>query len=75
MDDRNERAARALCPAADRAKLRRLTDFSRHHSDDEVPDPYYGGDAGFEHVLDLIEDACDGLIAALKASDAPAKGE
>ena len=75
MDDRNERAARALCPPADRAKLRRLTDFSRHHSDDEVPDPYYGGDAGFEHVLDLIEDACDGLIAALKASDAPAKGE
>ena len=73
MDDRNERAARALCPAADRAKLRRLTDFSRHHSDDEVPDPYYGGDAGFEHVLDLIEDACDGLIAALKAADAPAK--
>ena len=69
MDDRNERAARALCPAADRAKLRRLTDFSRHHSDDEVPDPYYGGDAGFERVLDLIEDACDGLIAALKASD------
>ena len=69
MDDRNERAARALCPAADRAKLRRLTDFSRQHSMGEVPDPYYGGDAGFERVLDLIEDACDGLIAALKASD------
>ena len=73
MDDRNERAARALCPAADRAKLRRLTDFCRQHSMGEVPDPYYGGDAGFERVLDLIEDACDGLIAALKASDAPAK--
>ena len=69
MDDRNERAARALCPAADRAKLRRLTDFCRQHSMGEVPDPYYGGDAGFERVLDLIEDACDGLIAALKASD------
>ena len=26
------------------------------------PDPYYGGDAGFEHVLDLIEDACEGLL-------------
>ncbi len=28
----------------------------------EVPDPYYGGPAGFEHVLDLVEDACDGIL-------------
>lgn len=28
-----------------------------------VPDPYYGGDQGFEHVLDLIEDACQGVLA------------
>lgn len=27
-----------------------------------VPDPYYGGVQGFEHVLDLVEDACDGLL-------------
>ena len=32
----------------------------------EVPDPYYGGDQGFEHVLDLIEAASDGLICELK---------
>lgn len=69
MDGANERAARALCPPAQRHKLRRLTDFCRQHSMGEVPDPYYGGDAGFERVLDLIEDACDGLIATLKASD------
>jgi protein-tyrosine phosphatase len=31
----------------------------------EVPDPYYGGEEGFEHVLDLLEDACSGLLAAL----------
>jgi protein-tyrosine phosphatase len=30
-----------------------------------VPDPYYGGDAGFDEVLDLVEAACDGLIASL----------
>jgi protein-tyrosine phosphatase len=31
-----------------------------------VPDPYYGGSAGFEHVLDLVEAGCDGLVAALR---------
>jgi protein-tyrosine phosphatase len=31
----------------------------------EVPDPYYGGPAGFEHVLDLVEDACDGILERL----------
>ncbi|HWV11527.1 MAG TPA: low molecular weight protein-tyrosine-phosphatase [Pseudomonas sp.] len=33
---------------------------------DDVPDPYYGGEEGFEHVLDLIEEACDGLLTELK---------
>ena len=33
---------------------------------DEVPDPYYGGEQGFEHVLDLIEAACRGLVIELK---------
>ena len=63
MDEANERAAQALRPPAARAELRRLTDFCRQHSASEVPDPYYGGEAGFEQVLDLIEDACDGLLA------------
>ncbi len=34
---------------------------------DEVPDPYYGGPEGFEHVLDLVEAACDGVVARLQA--------
>ncbi len=34
---------------------------------DEVPDPYYGADAGFEQVLDLVEQACDGLVGRLRA--------
>ena len=33
----------------------------------EVPDPYYGGPAGFEHVLDLVEDACEGVVERLRA--------
>jgi len=32
-----------------------------------VPDPYYGGDAGFEKVLDLLEDACEGLLIELSS--------
>jgi len=39
-----------------------LRAFGRSFDEHEVPDPYYGGEAGFRHVLDLIEDACDGLI-------------
>jgi protein tyrosine phosphatase len=33
---------------------------------DEVPDPYYGGEDGFEQVLDLVERACDGLLTEVK---------
>lgn len=66
MDDANERGARALCPPAQAHKLRRLTDFCTAQRATEVPDPYYGGADGFEAVLDLVEDACAGLLAALR---------
>lgn len=39
---------------------------------DEVPDPYYGGAEGFEHVLDLLEDACRGLLEELRPHSAQA---
>ena len=41
-------------------------DFAENFSEDEVPDPYYGGDQGFEHVLDLIEDASTGLLIDIR---------
>ena len=44
------------------AKIRRLTEFCERHDSPVVPDPYYGGAKGFEAVLDLVEDACDGLL-------------
>lgn len=50
------------CPPAHLRKLRRLTEFCLTHDSPVVPDPYYGGDKGFEHVLDLVEDACQGLL-------------
>jgi protein-tyrosine phosphatase len=40
---------------------------SRHADTSDVPDPYYGPEAGFEHVLNLVEDACDGVVARLQA--------
>ena len=71
MDDANEHAARAFCPPDQRHRLRRLTDFCTRHRASEVPDPYYGGADGFEHVLDLVEDACEGVLRQLAPPAAP----
>lgn len=67
MDDRNldDLRDRAPSPEACR-KIRRMTDYClRYTWADHVPDPYYGGAEGFEHVLDLLEDACSGLLQSL----------
>ncbi|QIL83843.1 low molecular weight phosphotyrosine protein phosphatase [Diaphorobacter sp. HDW4A] len=65
MDENNEHAAHSLCPPIQRHRLMRLTDFCTRFDDQEVPDPYYGGSGGFEHVLDLVEDACEGVLGAI----------
>jgi len=44
----------------DRVKL--ICDFASHHQEQEVPDPYYGGTEGFNKVIDLLLDACEGLL-------------
>lgn len=45
------------------SKVVRMTDFCQIHTDvTHVPDPYYGGASGFEHVIDLLEDSCIGLL-------------
>jgi len=63
MDDSNmEDLKRMARNAHDLKKLYKMTDFSRNFGYDEVPDPYYGGSDGFELVLDLLEDACEGLL-------------
>ena len=68
MDHENMARAQALCPPALRHKLHRLTEFCRTMQSPVVPDPYYGGDQGFEHVLDLIEDACQGVLEFIHKS-------
>ncbi len=65
MDEDNLRHTLALCPPAHRHKVRLLTEHCSRFTARAVPDPYYGGDAGFERVLDLVEDACDGLLQQL----------
>ena len=62
MDWDNLALAQQDCPPHYQRKLRRLTEFCTTHEATVVPDPYYGGEAGFEHVLDLIQDACNGLL-------------
>ena len=48
------------------AKVRLMCDFCTQHTLREVPDPYYGGEAGFDQVIDLLMDACGGLLAHVK---------
>ena len=62
MDDMNVENLRRLAPDVHSlAKIHRMTEYNRHF----LHDPYYSGADGFELVLDLLEDACDGLLCTL----------
>ncbi len=67
MDRDNLARLRALCPVPLQPRLRLLMSFAPAAGSAEVPDPYYGGAAGFERVLDLLELGCRGLLAHLRA--------
>lgn len=64
MDEDNYSAVTAMARNdGQRRKVTLMTDYCRHHSGhNTVPDPYYGGDRGFELVIELLEDACRGLL-------------
>ena len=68
MDDRNIEDLKERAPSLEaERKIHRMTDFcTRFTYADHVPDPYYGGAEGFEYVLDLLEDACAGLLEHLR---------
>jgi len=53
------------------AQITPMTSFCRNHRIEDVPDPYDGGPEGFELVLDLLEDACAGLLASLPCEQGP----
>jgi hypothetical protein len=71
MDRQNLKAVRSLAGGEEAtAEIGPLTRYCRRYSIEEVPDPYYGGEEGFDRVLDLLEDACAGLLETLKAERA-----
>lgn len=67
MDNANVENLLAICPEEYQHKVALFLSFSQS-TEQEVPDPYYGGKGGFEYVLDLIEHGSDGFIEHLKLS-------
>lgn len=67
MDHANYDDLLAICPEPQlQAKVKLMLEFSEQQDLQEVPDPYYGGNKGFELVLDLIEDASQGLVRHIR---------
>lgn len=63
MDDSNYDALMSLAPDVQSCeKVKRMATYCRAHVADHIPDPYYGGAAGFQLVIDLLEDACETLL-------------
>jgi protein-tyrosine phosphatase len=75
MDRENLRELRALAGGEEeQARIRLLREFdpdAAGSGDLDVPDPYYGAAGGFEEVLDLVQAACEGLLAQIQAGEAP----
>jgi len=65
MDRENLGYLKALRPTDGKAEVKLFMEFSKGFSEREVPDPYYGGLRGFERVLDMVEDASQGLLIHL----------
>jgi len=64
--DNNNHADLEVVAKGPADNLHMFLKFADNYSEQEVPDPYYGGDQGFEHVLDLIEDASRGLLTHIR---------
>ena len=71
MDRSNVQNMQKMCGGRKHhAKYYLMTDFcQKYRGVEEVPDPYYGGEDGFNHVLDLLEDACEEFIKKLEAKE------
>lgn len=66
MDQDNFHNLSRICPPGAERKLVLLMDFAPHLRIREVPDPYYGGESGFERVFDMVEAASEGLLAEIR---------
>ena len=66
MDENNVRGLKAVATTQEECgKIVLMADYLREHDNSYVPDPYYGGDDDFELVIELLEDACQGLLESL----------
>jgi protein-tyrosine phosphatase len=65
MDRENLRLLEALCRGTG-AEVALFLDYAPGRPEREIPDPYYGGPEGFEHVLDLVEEASEGLLEDIR---------
>ncbi|MDH5425446.1 MAG: low molecular weight phosphotyrosine protein phosphatase [Gammaproteobacteria bacterium] len=65
MDESNRRDLLQICPEHLQNKVELFMNYSVNFNETEVPDPYYGGASGFDHVFDLVEDASKGLLETL----------
>ncbi len=66
MDKSNLDNLQRMAMPEQRAKIRLFMDFAHNFDDDEVPDPYYGLGHGFDLVLDMVEDASQGLVEDIR---------
>ena len=66
MDQANLQNLQAVAPKTSSARVQLFMDYAQRWQDREVPDPYYGGAQGFERVLDMVEDAAEGLLLHLR---------
>ncbi|MCP5146112.1 MAG: low molecular weight phosphotyrosine protein phosphatase [Gammaproteobacteria bacterium] len=66
MDDDNYHHLLNMSGDAPKHDIRRFCEFLTHFEDSAVPDPYYGGAAGFDYVIDLLEDGCAHLITMIR---------
>ncbi len=68
MDQSNYENVAELAPREDlKAKVKLLMDHVPHHASREVPDPYYGGDEGFDRVYEMLVEACNALLEDVRA--------
>ena len=68
MDHSNYTNLKTICPSGYEDRLHMFLSFYENSPEAEVPDPYYGGAAGFDYVLDLIEAASEGLLKDIEAN-------
>lgn len=68
MDRENLANLLEICPPVYQERVRLFLSYASETRSDEVPDPYFGGPAGFEAVLDMIEDAARGLVESMKSA-------